>query len=604
MIVTTEMIKYFKSVLISEHVSDQVYENINKESLKVGVYFCKSACGEDNKDIIESYINDININPNSTFYKTWEDVTSKSRFEIFCDQIAHYYSVFISNYTDKAYIYTPNDFPKEFESVAWNDYIYIKSRTAEEYYSDIIGVLMTGVALNSALVKDIVAFAVDYINHKNMKLTFSDLSCIKNREAKMLMMSSLGIKPDTSGLDLFNYIYTKLTQSAMVIKNKQTINTIKRNMSIYGNGNNLITSLTDNDMKLLSEVFYRYKPLFLAMKNDYTKSIINKIRKYANRYHKPMVPDFWANIINDCPNISDVRKKLPKLNTFRLVNILNEMERRFAGISYNIYRIRNGKSFLRKVNKERSNRHFALYVVLYEELVERLKTKACKIAMPENIELTCPVSEKNFIGDIPMGSYVKLEDENNYIGIYWRNEWGTRDYDLSAITDFGDKIGWNANFNNNGLIYSGDIIDADPEATEILYSKNPVDNFIICVNRFNGTPGTKFNIFFGSEEIQDLTKNYMVDPSTIKFRADMKPELNNSIIGRVHGDRFYFSNMTLGNSIVSVDIKGANLALTDKLSRMLNLRDVLDDAGFEFVEEDADIDLRTLDKSKIIKLFS
>ena len=84
------------------------------------------------------------------------------------------------------------------------------------------------------------------------------------------------------------------------------------------------------------------------------------------------------------------------------------------------------------------------------------------VKFPSQYVLTCPTSEKNFIGNFPMGTHVSM-GPNSVMGIYWRNDWGTRYFDLSFISIYNTKIGWNSSFydEQQNVIYSGDMKKKD-----------------------------------------------------------------------------------------------------------------------------------------------
>ena len=68
---------------------------------------------------VSDYLDTQNVNYNSTFYKTREDVTSKDRLELFIDQITHYMT---------------GDIPNDPTTIIanYNNYKVIKSSNKEE----------------------------------------------------------------------------------------------------------------------------------------------------------------------------------------------------------------------------------------------------------------------------------------------------------------------------------------------------------------------------------------------------------------------------------------------------------------------------------------
>lgn len=82
----TFSIKFFKSAL-SKNTQGEIPVNpsrVNEQSLKCGYIVHPDCC---TKAVYNYFIN-LSWNPNSTFYQTFLDVTSKSRFELFVDQLS------------------------------------------------------------------------------------------------------------------------------------------------------------------------------------------------------------------------------------------------------------------------------------------------------------------------------------------------------------------------------------------------------------------------------------------------------------------------------------------------------------------------------------
>jgi hypothetical protein len=185
----------------------------------------------------------------------------------------------------------------------------------------------------------------------------------------------------------------------------------------------------------------------------------------------------------------------------------------------------------------------------------------------------------------------------------------------------GRKIGWNSSYYNqdSSVVYSGDMTNASPEATEILYYRKNAPKGFININRFNGNDGSKYKIFVANEEKSVLPHNYMVDPVNIKFDAMCVSDTTQQIIGLVDGERFTIMNV--GNGYQNVSRKTSNeesnfKALTLKSRSYIQMYDLLRDAGFidiDTVEETDDwkipadakiIDLTTLNRDTLINILS
>jgi hypothetical protein len=503
--------------------------------------------------------------------------------------------------------------------------------------------LQSGIALKS----DTVAILTDYI------ITFSkctgvnvDVDSIKNREALVIICDALGILPK-NGVKLFSHIMYKTTGQTMIIKNRDTRNRIQYKMNYGGDViRNMWKSLDENQMIALAGVYNRYKELFLSFKNHRDASmnkIINKIGHLSKKHHKPMKRGFWETALHSHVDEVVLRSEASKATNFKLLQVMQSIRERLLMVydnTPNMILVRNGKIFIKDNTYSAEEVKFfdweTKYNVCFEQLIANLSKKACKIKLPKQYVLTCPTSEKNFIGDFPMGTYCQM-GENSVIGIYWRNDWGTRDFDLSFNDVNGGRIGWNSDYYNEdqSVIYSGDITNAPDGANEVLHfrgtTSHPIPNGVVNINRYNGAAGSKYKVFFGTDDWANVKKadtrngNYMVDPNNLQLEATMKSdEMSQQTIGMVVDGKFYFYSLSCGYAPVTMAIrhkngenksrfnnesykKSANEMIdivTRKLNSMISLEVILNLAGFEIVEDDADIDLTLIDRSKLIELFS
>ena len=328
--------------------------------------------------------------------------------------------------------------------------------------------------------------------------------------------------------------------------------------------------------------------------------------------------------IKDFKIVREVEKRVHELSNFKLVQLIQATRERLISsnvIAPNLYKIRNGKVFIKGDGNVPmvSNISYCweeLLEIFVKQLIENLKSKACTVKFPENLVLTCPSSEKSFLGNIPFGSYFDMQ-HNNYIGCYWRNEWGTRDFDLSAITRNGVKIGWNSLYKAEGMIYSGDMTNADPEAAEILWCKKKSQDAILYVNRFNGCDGSKFELIYGMEKFGDDKLHMyeqmmqMIDPNKILVREEIISDSVQKMIGVIVNDKVYLMDLKLGKSIVSDAMYCDKIfdAMAKKTYCYMDLKQILLAAGFKERKRSTknnpiELDLTDLKKDTLIKLFS
>jgi hypothetical protein len=97
-------------------------------------------------------------------------------------------------------------------------------------------------------------------------------------------------------VEFLRFSVYKCTGKTLLIKDKDTIAQIK------SKSNTSSTTLFNKyskqyGLKNLAEIFYRFKPLFLAFRTNLSmKRTINEIRRFAPENHKPMPEDFLNNV--------------------------------------------------------------------------------------------------------------------------------------------------------------------------------------------------------------------------------------------------------------------------------------------------------------------
>ena len=621
-----DLVKLF-NISIEDSRNEVDYVTLNNAAMQVGYIVHPKACNRATQQFIQS----ISGNVNSTFYQNWEDVTSKTRFELFIDQLIHYVTTYGANFAQEGNGYVPNATPVGPVYISlFKDYKVIMPCTEEDVYNRCMDMLTSGIAMKQNTIETIVDYVVEYVTVNDLlKSGEFDIDVIANREALTLLCDELGIAPNKK-FDLFRYIMYKTTGSTLIIKNKATINAIIRSTTQFD-----FNTLSEKQLISLASIFYRFKPLFLAFKKTYNSHayystpitsrnapVINKIRRMAPKYHTPLEESVISTMLGKVYDSTVIIETATQMNTFQIIRLMNTIIERLNHTDEKaMYIVRNGKMFVKDSKSYNGSGMIMYYVtvfnILKNELVSRLSEKATYVKYPKNMVLACPTSEKNFVGDLPFGTYMDLQNADSFVGIYWREEWGTHDFDLSVLSLDGNKIGWNADYysNNQDIIYSGDMTSARPEATEIMLFKKGAQDGLVMVNRYNGRDGSKFRFFGGVEPNMNLKRNYMVDPNFIKFSADVVSDTTQQTLGLLNMGRFYVMALGSGNSIVSVQ-KGSTQnerynASVLKAKSYLKLKDVLPTAGFidvdsvEELPEDAQIlDLTQMSRDTLINLFS
>lgn len=595
-----ELIEYFG---VDDCVSKKVdVKTLQEMGLKLGYIIHPEAC---NKDVMV-FLQCKKININSTFYQTWKDITDKSRFEIFIDQMIHYFYSYQLNQS-----WTPNESDIDIE-VDYKSYKYIGASNVGDVCKRCMGLLTSNIALSQSLINDITTYICD-----NMKKEDIDIDSINNKEAISYICKKLNILPKQP-FNLLRYIVYSLTGNSMLIKSKECLRVLKYCTTPF-NWN----MLKEDDLINLSTIFYRFKPIFLACKNKKNSRIINKIRRLAKKHHKPFHTGYWESVVGEIRPLKQVYDKLHNDNpsNFKVLSLMESLREHMLLSTNNmgkpIYVIRNGKMWFEKSFSEQPimSPKYEYWMYLYEMfenyIVDNIKDKACSIRFPKNFELSCPTSEKKFVGNIPFGSHYKMEGTDNIFGIHWTGEGGGRDFDLSFISE-NHKIGWDSSWSEDDAIYSGDVTFPNPEATELILMRKKIPNGFIYVNNYCcDLPNPKYNLFFAQEKIDQLDRGYMVDPSSVKFMTEMELTTEQQMIGCVIDGSIYITNFSLGGGRVSnmeLDDNERLLAIKRKCLSTVPLKDILIKAGFKErvinkKNSHIDIDLECLNKDTLISIF-
>lgn len=566
------------------------YAELQKEAMKVG-YLVHPDCANLST---YNFIKSKSINYNSTFYKTIEDITSKSRFELLIDQIIHYCSTYGTNYEGQPYIPNSNNQV----DIKFTDYKVILPITNEEAIERCNKMLQSGIALSQETIEDILIIFDELKYVPNIDL-------IKNKECKMILYKKTNQIP-TNNIEMLRLLVYKSTGKTLLIKNKESLFEIRHRTNDF----------FSNDVKKfgiekMSEIFFRFKPIFLTFgkTSSANKEVVNKLRRLADKHHKPMHVGFFESLLSKPESIIELPNKLETISNFKKVQLLQTINIRKKQLSLRAFSIRNGKLFMKEEQLNKNIKHYdIIYAIVYQSLINSLSKKKCSVKFSDIINLTIPTTEKSFIGNYPLGTSFNIGSSNAIVGIHWKDIDGAKDLDLSIINIDGKKFGWNASYynSNKSIIFSGDMTYANPEAVELFYASNGFTPGIVKVNLYNGQDNSKFKLFFAIEKIESMGKNYMVDPNNVLFTIDSTMDSKEKSLGVLKEDKFILAQFRTGKGRVSGDSitnKYTDYAI-ETLDCYLDLKKVLLDAGFTIDNNNPNLDLSDVNKDTLISLFS
>lgn len=573
-------------------------------------------------DIIEQAEQEIGLTPhqmNSSFHKSWKKVREAPIFQLVIEQIFHYITTYgyerLGIY-DKNSVFIPAEdlkIPNLKEDIKLT---VIRGYTRSQLKEKLKNLLESGIALKT--VDEIIEIAT-FCDFK-----LKDLSNVKNKEVRIRLYDKMDILPELP-IEFFRFIIFKKTQDSLIIINKDTITKIKDSDTDV---KYLFRQYDQNfGYKRLAEIFLRFKPIFLALRQDKRMAqIINKISHLSKKYHKPL----QSSIMNDITGLlknkemsinkyAKLKKELETCNIFRKIRLLSALNYRINGSSSMLYKIRNGKGYAKNSEFDNFGEAKSVYDIVLESILKDLNHLRGKtFHIPRNIKYALPATIKQFTGNIPSGSYVVIPKDMIF-GIFWTNVGRHRiDLDLSTLSLQHGKVGWDSLYrsDDSNILFSGDITDAPNGASELFYvSRNYEDTLLLCLNYYNYDENipVPLKILIAEEKPNKSFHEYMVNPNKIQCITKTEIKQKQRILGIAkitrNECRFYFSETALGKSITSRDSEYSSIArdyLEKYTTNMISLNDVLEMAGAKItskIEKNViDLSPQTLEKDTIIGL--
>lgn len=532
---------------------------------------------------------------NKTFHKSWRKIKKSSRFELFLEQITHYITTYGTNFQAEAYI------PDELMILPGVKLVYkvIKAYTRKELIEKCLALLESGVAMKEDTINDVLTVLCDQLDYE-----FTGEETIRNKEAMIKIADLYGVYP-TNTMEFFRLIIYRATGESLLIKSRESIQAVKESNF------NPSQQFKRFGLKKLAEIFNRFKPLFIAFKSK-CPSTINKISRLSKKHHKPLIQNPLNHVTSRELNDEDFHW-LDNATPFALFKALiacyvRKDEFTEAAPAF-VYRIRNGKSFVKEKRVGYHSRQN--YDILLRYISSRLDLSDKKFYIPNFIKYALPTSEKMFVGNIPTGT--KFIGKKLAVGIYWENDWGARDLDLSGLNERG-KVGWNSNYSQEGeLMFSGDITDAPNGAVEYLYANNGLTlPTIVNNNVFSGKSDCDYKIVVGKGD--KISRDYMMNPNKLMAEMKCKSVQKQTVLGLFLPEKkkqsFVVLNFGSGHLRISrgQHSEMAIQALFLQWTNPFTLNKMIKHLGGELVsspeEADFDLSIDSLERDTFIRIFS
>lgn len=614
-------LRLFNAVQVDSKQNRNIPQAVFERTIKNGYVLDPSILPEnDLLDAIESVVGISGEKANAAFHKSWSVVQNASMESLITQQIIHYITTYgfeqLGIYREDA-VYIPRevlDLPNIQDDIPL---ITIKAMDEDEILQRILW-LGAGIALAQETLNDIMTII------KFNKYDGVFVERIDNRELKALLYDYYSLVP-SEPIEFLRHLISKLTDESLLIKNDNLIEKIRN-----ANGKFLDILLKEAPDNLPS-IFFRFKPLFLAMKSiSNNKTFFNQLRKKANRLHTPLPEDYLNSITSRIKNqkldLSRFTQKIEKASIFRKIRIAYALNYRLSSESSIVYRVRNGSGWATDFIWDsglKENTQQALNIVsasIADDIRKNVDGKT--IFIPANVHYALPATEKQFTGHLPTGSWVSVP-KDLIVGIHWTNTKKRRiDLDLSIIGVSG-KIGWDASYRSKkrNILFSGDVTDAPAPhgASELFYIKKGLpEPKILIANYYNfqADDPVDCKIITAHENPKRFGKNYIIDVNNMVSTANINISRKQNILGliiNVNGEnRVYFANVSIGNSITSSNNANSMHARNYLIGSTVNpisFRKILSMAGATVVNKIPDgeflnLSLEMLNKKTLINLIN
>ena len=514
--------------------------NAMQRAIQHGVLFNIQCFGgksrEDIQTIVNHAISEYGVNKdkvNSTFYKRFSDVESRSELQLRFDQLAHYMSTYGQGYVGtEGHIYEP-EFLKDVDMDVKHQLVYIDVITKDELANKVKTMLTSGIALSGDTQHNLMTI----INEAKLDVDYVDK--IANREFMCRLCEVEGLLP--KNFDEFTrYLIYLTTGSTLLIKSKQTYQVVDGQLSF----NSLPESRFNAYVKAfgvtqVAKNITRYRKLYLIFRKHFSKvgkSELNKALKLSKKLYIPRKQSPLENVFDaDLDEVVNAAKKAP---IFKLIKIYNAISQINPQATARYFKIRNGKSFLKTqgnyVSEEKTRKAIYIQNLIVSVLQDRLGSLKDKVFyIPKGINYAVPTSAKDFVGSLPYMSKYRFAGKKLSIGIAWEQ---SADLDLHAMTLDGQHVGWNSSFTGNGITFSGDMTQLNRYgyAAEFLEidPKKLTEPIIVTASYFNSRDETvKFDVFSTGAPI-DKSLNQgvttQIDGDSVLFHDEVSENDNSS----------------------------------------------------------------------------
>lgn len=631
-----DILSVFKGILVDTHYNysqnnDEIFE-LQYDILKHGMVFDERLYKFYSLDDLSVLASDANAlygfdaaKMNSTFWKRFSDVESRSELELRLHQLVHYISTYGRGIVGQEINVSSGYEPESLKNIDLNirhELVYIAAYTPAEIEQKIKNMLTSGIALKQETIDAL----INIIRVNNFKIDYVDE--ISNREFMCILCSKLGLVPKNFD-EFVRYLNYEITGNTMlVLKNIDTYEAIDARLNDRWDedasikrqavANAIINYEFTYGIKAIAANIRRYHDFFVLLHKYFgkireVKRILNrafKMSKNPSIRHKRNKP-VLDNVLSNSVSLGRIRDAASRATIYKLFKVINAMN--LEDTTPKLYRIRNGKSYFKTNDKAEKVKQ-----IMIDEIKDRLGDWNNKVFyIPEGVDYALPTSEKTFVGTMPYLSSYEFTGENAVAGVAWEKEC---DLDLHSRFIDGESIGFNSYHKHGGIVFSGDMTHTNRYHYAAEFLKITQDAFetpaLININDFSGGKDAKIDVFVGSARDLDTRSSQGVatqlGDKSFMFKDKMNTRNKNLMVvcPTDNGFKTIFVSFDFGNAIVSVAddaskkltellIKQADTAFSLKdLIQLLGGKIITDKSVFDRMQEQADISKLTYAESQ------
>ena len=412
---------------------------------------------------------------------------------------------------------------------------------------------------------------------------------IANRELAIVLNTRKNRAVDDAQL-FVTQLYYAITDKSMLIKSDVELKDLEFRLKLNASRRSKIVALVNDYLAncgSLESLALHFRPnrrvwLMLRKHIPELRPIVNGMKRLSDK----------VRINHASTTVLEKDTDYTKVDIYQLIKISNYLREKLLieDGDAQMYRVRNGRAFIKANAGENADNARVLLELtkINNEIARRYKDKDVSIYLPdaekENIAIAMPTSVKNFIGQYPMYTVVRVPKPCK-IGMYWTIN---TDMDLHVDTFDGDHIGYYSHSNRYDIQYSGDMTCTNSAgmAAEMMLVNDDVPH-TYSINPYSNRD-CDVTLFVGTTNIPNLrNSNVAIEPKEVIFSS--KHHIDNDrgfAFGTYMNGLFILTNFKIGGRVPDeVSQSQMSTLVLRKASSMLDLVEFSNITGIPIVNQ-------------------